>query len=232
MEMDLLNRQTVRFRLRFRDNPENPQGNLKRARRQLSRFQNPDDISQIPAVMMVVMSFMVMIVVMVMILMTVFMVMVTMAVRMIMVFVAVLMIMILVTVFMVMVFMAVSVIMISMAVPMLVLFCQYGRPETVRVQISHIVVMILMFAVKDYVEIAGIQAGLDNTRDCNPVTGKRQRIQCFLQQLFIRPQIQKRRNQHISADSAGTVKNQRFSSFFQSFLHNLIPCSFYKTSVL
>jgi hypothetical protein len=75
MEMDLLNRQTVRFRLRFRDNPENPQGNLKRARRQLSRFQNPDDISQIPAVMMVVMSFMVMIVVMVMILMTVFMVM-------------------------------------------------------------------------------------------------------------------------------------------------------------
>ena len=127
---------------------------------------------------------------------------------------------------MVMAFMAVSVIMISMAVPMLVLFCQYGRPETVRMQISHIVVMILMFAVKDHVEIAGIQAGLDNTRDCNPVTGKRQRIQCFLQQLFIRPQIQKRRNQHISADSAGTVKNQRFSSFFQSFLHNLIPCSF------
>ena len=162
------------------------------------------------------------------------MVMVTMAVRMIMVFVAVLMIMlmILVTVFMVMAFMAVSVIMISMAVPMLVLFCQYGRPETVRMQISHIVVIILMFAVKDHVEIAGIQAGLDNTRDCNPVTGKRQRIQCFLQQFFIRPQIQKRRNQHISADSAGTVKNQRFSSFFQSFLHNLIPCSFYITSVL
>ena len=104
---------------------------------------------------------------------------------------------------------------------MLVLFCQYGRPETVRMQISHIVVMVLMFAVKDHVEIAGIQAGLDNTRDCNPVTGKRQRIQCFLQQLFIRPQIQKRRNQHISADSAGTVKNQRFSSFFQNFFYSL-----------
>ena len=178
------------------------------------------------------MVFVAVLMIMLMILVTVFMVMVPMAVLMVFMAVLMIMLMILVTVFMVMVFMAVSVIMISMAVPMLVLFCQYGRPETVRMQISHIVVMILMFAVKDHVEIAGIQAGLDNTRDCNPVTGKRQRIQCFLQQLFIRPQIQKRRNQHISADSAGTVKNQRFSSFFQSFLHNLIPCSFYITSVL
>jgi hypothetical protein len=103
------------------------------------------------------------------------------------------------------------------------MFCQYGRPETVRMQISHIMVMILMLTVEDHIKITGVQTGLDNARNRNPVAGKRQCTECLPQQLLIRSKIQQRRSQHISADSAGTVQNQGFSVLFKSFPHIYIP---------
>ena len=75
-------------------------------------------------------------------------------------------------------------------------------------KIRHVVIMVLMFRIKDYIEIAGIQGGLLHPADLNPGTLQMETVQRRTQHILIRPKIQKGSYRHITADPGRRIKNQ------------------------
>ena len=102
-------------------------------------------------------------------------------------------------------------IVIIVAVYMLMIVIVMGvHRETVRMQISHIMIMILMLRIKHNVKITGIQRGLLHAADLHPGTFQMKTLQRVHKNIPVGAKIKQRRNRHVATDTAGAVQYQSF----------------------
>ena len=159
-----------------------------------------DDLTDLshPRVMMVVAVIMIVVVMMIVAVVMIVMVIV----------VVIVMVMVIVVVIMVMVVMVIVIVMVIMIMAAL--------SAKVSVQVLHVVVVTIVFFVRDHVKVTALDPRLFHTADLYPEMTARDPVQDMLQFSAVRPQIQKRRDHHIAADPRTALEIQNSITVFQS----------------
>ena len=92
----------------------------------------------------------------------------------------------------------------------MVVFFSVTMAVVMTVQILHIMVMIFMKGIEDYIKIAAVYPRFLHPSDLGVKTVVRNRLQSSFQCFQIRPEINHGRYKHVSADTGRTIKIQFF----------------------
>ena len=126
------------------------------------------------------------------------------------------MVVVVMIVIVVMVMVVIVIVMVVMVVMVIMVVIMAALSAKVSVQVLHVVVVTIVFFVRDHVKVTALDPRLFHTADLYPEMTARDPVQDMLQFSAVRPQIQKRRDHHIAADPRTALEIQNSITVFHS----------------